>query len=187
MNVVIGVSNRHVHVTKNVWNKLFGDKEMEVRNFLNQPGQFASTSTVDIKIDNLCLDHLRVVGPFREYNQVEISASDAKILGVKPPRRQSGDLEGSLPVRLSGPNGEVSLELGLILAEAHIHMSNEMAKNLMLNNNDEVWIMKNGNKLFKAKIKTSDKAYFELHIDKDEEILYNLHTGDFVEFEVCDK
>ena len=109
MNVVIGVSNRHVHVTKNVWNILFGDKAMEVRNFLNQPGQFASTSTVDIKIDNLCLDHLRVVGPFREYNQVEISASDAKILGVKPPRRQSGDLEGSLQVRLSGPNGEVSL------------------------------------------------------------------------------
>ena len=184
MNVVIGVSNRHVHVTKNVWNKLFGDKEMEVRNFLNQPGQFASTSTVDIKIDNLCLNHLRVVGPFREYNQVEISASDAKILGVNLPRRQSGDLKGSLPVKLCDPNGEVSLELGLILADAHIHMSNEMAKNLMLNNNAEVWIMKNGNKLFKAKIKTSDKAYFELHIDKDEEVLYNLHTGDFVEFAI---
>ena len=89
-----------------------------------------------------------------------------------------------MPVRLSGPNGEVSLELGLILAEAHIHMSNEMAKNLMLNNNDEVWIMKNGNKLFKAKIKTSDNAYFELHIDKDEESLYNLHTGDYVEFDI---
>ena len=58
MKVVVGVSNRHVHVTKNAWNKLFGDKEMEVRNFLNQPGQFASTSTVDIKIDNLFLEHL---------------------------------------------------------------------------------------------------------------------------------
>lgn len=184
MNVVIGVSNRHVHVTKNVWNKLFGDKEMEVRNFLNQPGQFASTSTVDIKIDNLCLDHLRVVGPFREYNQVEISASDAKILGVNPPRRQSGDLKGSLPVKLCGPNGEVSLELGLILADAHIHMDNEMARELKLNNNDEVWIINDGSKLFKAKIKISDNAYFELHIDKDEEALYNLHTGDYVEFAI---
>lgn len=187
MKVVVGVSNKHVHVTNDVWSKLFGDREIEVRNFLNQPGQFASTSTVDIKIDNISLEHLRVVGPFRSYNQVEISASDAKILGVNPPRRQSGDLDGSLPVTLCGPNGEASLEFGLILAEAHIHMGNEMAEDLMFNNNDEVWIIKNDKKLFKAKIKVSDKAYFELHIDKDEEVLYDLHTGDFVEFELCDK
>ena len=115
MNIPVGISNRHVHLTEEVWKKLFGDEEITVRNYLNQPGQFASNMTVDVKVGDAIINHIRVVGPFRNYNQIEIDDTDAKILGVIPPRRQSGDLNGSLPITVIGPKGSVFLDKGLIM------------------------------------------------------------------------
>lgn len=187
MKVEVAVSNRHVHVTEEVWKKLFGDINIEVRNNLNQPGQFASTSTVDIKFGDKVIPHVRIVGPFRKYNQVEVALTDANVLGVNPPRRQSGDLEGSLPITLIGPNGKVNLDNGLIMAEAHIHMDSKMASDNNFVDKDEVNIIKDGKVIMNAKIKITSDAYFEMHIDKDEELLYDLHQGNLVEFEVCGK
>ena len=79
MKVVLGVSNRHVHLTKEVFEKLFGENaHLEVRNNLGQPGQFASTSSVDIKVGDNVIEHVRIIGPLRSYNQIEISQTDAK-------------------------------------------------------------------------------------------------------------
>ena len=182
MNIPVGISNRRVHLTEEVWKKLFGDEEITVRNYLNQPGQFASNMTVDIKVGDAIINHIRVVGPFRNYNQIEIDDTDAKILGVIPPRRQSGDLNGSLPITVIGPKGSVFLDKGLIMSDAHIHMDPETATKMHLVNKEVVDVFKNGVKLLTANIKILDNSYIEMHIDKDEEVLYDLHQGDIVEF-----
>ena len=182
MNIPVGISNRHVHLTEEVWKKLFGDEEITARNYLNQPGQFASNMTVDVKVGDAIINHVRVVGPFRNYNQIEIDDTDAKILGVIPPRRQSGDLNDSLPITVIGPKGSVSLDKGLIMSDAHIHMDPETATKMHLVNKEVVDVFKNGVKLLNAKIKILDNSYIEMHIDKDEEVLYDLHQGDIVEF-----
>lgn len=187
MIIPVGVSKRHVHITKETCQKLFNMETLEERNPLNQPGQFASTSTVDIRIGDKTINHVRVVGPIRPYNQIEISETEANYLEVKPPRRQSGDLEGSLPVTLIGPCGEVELANGLILAERHIHMDPETATKLELTNKEPVNVYKDNKLLFSALIKISTPAYIEIHIDTDEEIQYDLHQNDKVEFKKCGK
>ena len=184
MKVLVGISKRHVHLTKEVWNKLFGDEEIEVRNYLNQPTQFASTSTVDLKNGDKIINHVRVVGPLRDYNQVEVALSDAKELGLNPPRRQSGDLDGSLSITLIGPKGEVHLDNSLILAEAHIHMESDMMKELNLVNREVVSLYKDGKYLFDAKIKESNPGYFECHIDSDEALEYGLSNDDELELKI---
>ena len=181
MNIPVGISNRHVHLTEDVWKKIFGNEEIILRNYLNQPGQFASNMTVDIMVNENRINHVRVVGPLRNYNQVEIDDSDAKILGVVPPRKQSGDLADSLPVIVIGPKGSVSLDKGLIRSDAHIHMDPETATKMNLKNKEIVNVYKNGVKLLDAKIKILDNSYIEMHIDKDEEVIYDLHQGDIVE------
>ena len=101
MKVTLGVSRRHVHLTQEVWTTLFGEEPMVKRNDLGQPGQFATTSKVDVSVGDKKIEGLRVIGPVRKYNQIELAQSDADILGINPPRRQSGDLEGSLPITVS--------------------------------------------------------------------------------------
>ena len=187
MKTIIGVSNRHVHLKKEVWESLFGDVPMEKRNDLGQPGQFATTSTVDIRYNGKTIEHVRVIGPIRNYNQIEISGSDANFLGVTPPRRQSGELEGSLPISLIGPKGSVDLESGLILAEMHIHMTPEMSSSLNLVDKQILPVYLGEKYLFDAKVKIGNPAALELHIDTDEGILYNLKTGMEVDVKICGK
>lgn len=182
MNIPVGVSNRHVHLTKEVWTKIFGEEEIQIRNYLSQPGQFASTSKVNIKWNNKKIEGLRVVGPLRNYNQIELLPNDAQILEINPPRRQSGDLEDSLPITIEGPKGEVYLEKGVILAEAHIHMSPITAKTQELTNMEEVSIYKDNQKILNAKIKILENSFTELHIDKEESQKYNLKQGDNITF-----
>lgn len=186
MKVMLGVSKRHVHLTEDVWSKLF-DTNIEKRNDLGQPGQYASTSTVDIEYNGIKIEHVRVIGPLRKYNQIEISESDANLLGVKPPRRQSGDLEGSLGIKIIGPKGYVELSSGLILAERHIHMTKQMAKMLSLKNNERMSVYRNDEYLFDALIKISEPGSLELHIDTDEGEYYNLKTGMELDFRICGK
>src|SRR5574344_1712691 len=96
MKVVIGVSNRHVHLNKEALAKLFGtDYELKCDRELVQPNQYASTSFVTIKTAKATIEHVRVMGPLRDYNQVEIARTDAYKLGLNPPIRTSGDLMGS--------------------------------------------------------------------------------------------
>ena len=187
MKIPIGVSKRHVHLTKETLVKLFGIENLKVRNYINQPGEFASLSTVNLKTDTNIIEKVRVVGPLRGYDQVEVTRSDANLLGLNPPTRKSGDIKGSAPITLIGPSGEVSLNEGTIIAQRHVHLGQELAQELDFKNDEVVMAFKDGKKLFDAVIKIKDPSYVELHIDIEESNIYNLKHGEEVEIYKCGK
>ena len=121
--ILIETSARHVHVTQETLEVLFGKgAELTVKKELSQPGQFASNQKVVVKGPKGELN-CSILGPVRSANQVEVSFSDARTLGVKAPVRESGDVAGSAPCTLVGPCGEVELSEGTIVAKRHIHMT----------------------------------------------------------------
>ena len=181
MKVNIGVSNRHVHLCKTDLYKLFGDEfELEVKKELVQPGEFASTSVVSIKTDKDIIENVRVLGPTRDYTQVEISMTDAYKLGIKPPVRESGDLEGSCPITIIGPNGYIDLEKGCIIASRHIHISRSKLEELGLLDRKYVSVRIDGFKggiLDNVSLKVSDSYVFEMHIDTDDANAHMISSG----------
>ncbi len=183
MKITVGVSARHAHLTESTFRKLFGNVEFSKRNDLNQIGEFASNYTVTLKTEKSMIENVRILGPFREYDQVEISLTDAFKLGVKPPVRRSGVLEDSEGVTLVGNIGETKIENGLILAERHVHMNNEKALELGLKDKDVVTIKVEGVKAgtMEANVKVSDNAYYELHLDTDDANAFGLSNNDEVE------
>jgi len=185
MKVSIGVSNRHVHLTKEHLNVLFGDRyELEKKNDLTQPGQYASTSVVTIKTSKSEISNVRVLGPTRNYTQVEISKTDSYKLGLNPPVRNSGDLNGSEPITIIGPNGSVDVDSGCIIAARHIHLTEEHIKHYNLEGKETVNVKLNGEKggiISNVYLKTSDEAFFELHIDTDDANAHLIKNGDIGE------
>lgn len=167
--VKIRISNRHVHLTKETYEQLFFEP-LEKERDLNQIGEFASNQFVTLKTQKNQIEKVRVVGPLRQYNQVEISKSDAFLLGLNPPVRKSGDIEHSENITLIGPKGEVYLESCCILAQRHIHMNLEEAKEYGVNDEELVKVRVNGERsgVLDAFIKVSENGYFEMHIDRDE-------------------
>lgn len=185
MKVTIGVSNRHVHLTEDTYKYLFGGRKIEKRNDLNQIGEFASTDTVDIVYNGKKIEHVRVVGPYRGHNQIELLKSDLKMLGLEAPIRRSGDLDGTPLVILKVGSLQIETD-GVICAEKHVHVPANREEELSLHERDVVKIScdKGG---FYANVKVSDNGYFEVHIDKDEALEYGLTSGDVVELEPCGK
>jgi len=184
MKVSIGVSARHVHLTKDVYMKLFGNDNLEVMRMLDQPTQFASTSLVTIKCGEYEIPNVRVLGPFREYNQVEISRTDAYKLKVNPPVRTSGNVKDSGPVTIVGPLGEVKLAEGLIIANRHIHINPIDVKKYGLENVEIVCIKVDGEKggiLNNVYLKMSEDGNFKLHLDTDDANAFDLKNDDEVE------
>lgn len=181
MKVNIGISNRHVHLTKEHLEILFGTGfELEVDRPLTQPGQFASKSFVTIKGDKGEFSHVRILGPTRTYSQVEVSLTDSYKLGVNPPVRDSGDVEGSEPITIIGPNGELHLPYGCIRATRHIHMSEADAEKLGFQNHEEVSVEikgEKGGRLDHVFIKTSKEAFIELHLDTDDGNGFEIKKG----------
>ena len=116
MIVPVGVSKRHAHISREVALILFGSDKLPVRNNLKQPGQYASERTLNLKWDNNIIEHVRIVGPIRNYNQVELSKDDADYLGINPPTRKSGDLKDSSPIIIFNDEAEIKLKRGAILA-----------------------------------------------------------------------
>ena len=121
--VPVGLSNRHLHVTQEHLDKLFGaGHELTEFKVLSQPGQYACEEKVDIVGPKGTLKGVRILGPVRKETQIEISVSDAYKLGLKVPVRDSGDIEGTPGVKLSD-QGEVDLEYGVIVAARHSYAS----------------------------------------------------------------
>ncbi len=182
MKVPIGVSARHVHLTKEHFEILFGkDEKLGVLRNLTQPGEFASDKTVTIKGDKGSIDNVRIVGPFRTYTQVEISKTDSYKLGVNPPVRKSGDLEGSSPITIVGPKGEIKLNKGCILATRHIHMTPEDAKRLNLEGETKVKVLIDGIKggiLHNVILRVEENYKYELHLDLDDANAFLVNQGD---------
>lgn len=131
--IPIEVSARHIHLNKKAYDALFGDSyELRVQKLLSQPGEFAAKETVSIGTEKARIDNVRVLGPLRDYNQVEISKSDAYRLGLNPPVRDSHELnhDGTPGIKVIGPEGSIALTKGVIIAWRHIHMNHNEALEL---------------------------------------------------------
>ncbi len=178
----IAISNHHLHLTKEVYEKLF-DEPLSIKRPLNQIGEYASFQTVTLKTEKDIIENVRIIGPFRAYNQVEISRSDARRLGINPPVRESGDLEDSEDITIIGKKGEVTLSNVCIQAERHVHMNKYKAEELGLKHEDLVKLRVDNDKGgdMEAIVKVSENGYFEIHIDVDDANAFLLKNGDEVE------
>ena len=172
-DIPVGVSNRHIHLTKEDMETLFGTGyELTHLKDLSQPGQYACKETLTIVGPSLRpIENVRVLGPLRKASQVEISRTDSFTLKVKPPVRESGSLAGSAPITIIGPKGVVSLKEGCIIANRHIHMSPEDGAKYGVNDGDYVTIDAVGERrtrFYDVQIRVSDKFRLEMHLDTDD-------------------
>lgn len=171
--VLIETSARHVHVSRRVLDILFGEGyELTAKKELSQPGQFACEERVQVIGPKNSFPAVSILGPIRPETQVELSAGDARSIGVKAPIRESGDLEGSAGCKLVGPKGEIELEDGVIIAKRHIHMTDEDAAKYELKDKDVVSVKVDTNErslIFgDVVVRVSPKYSLAMHIDTDE-------------------
>ncbi len=185
MKVSVGISSRHLHVTKQHLEYLFGEGyKLEIDRPINQIGQFASKSFVTLKTENGLIEHVRILGPVRPYTQIEISKTDAYKLKINPPVRMSGDIKGSEPITLIGPKGTLNLNEGCIIADRHIHMLPKQAIMYGFTNDEEVMVKVPGEKaciMDCVKIRVADNSYFEMHIDNDDANANLIKNGDLLD------
>lgn len=176
MEVKVGVSNRHVHLTKEDLEVLFGKNyNLTPRNYLDQPGQYAAEETVTLKTDKNIKEYVRIVGPTRNYTQVEILESDKDYFGINPPVRNSSELEDSENINIIGPKGELYKKNVCIIANRHIHINTRDKGNFK---EDQIVKVKIGEKtLENVHIKIGDNYELSLHINKDDAIKNNIESG----------
>lgn len=182
--VPIGVSARHVHLTQEDLEVLFGPGYQLTKKKDLMGGQFASNELVTIVGLKLrAIENVRILGPCRSGSQVEISATDAVKLGVKAPLRESGDTKGSAPIALVGPKGALYLKEGCIVAARHIHMSPADARAAGVHDGDYVSVQadnERGTVFNHVKIRVDDSFTLEMHIDTDEANASGIATGNTV-------
>ena len=171
--VLVETSARHVHVTQEALEILFGEGyELTKKKDLSQPGQFACEERVQVSGEKSSFPAVSILGPVRPACQVEISASDARSIGVKAPVRESGDIAGSGACKLVGPKGEVELKEGVIIAKRHIHMTPEDAEKYGLEDKQivSVEIKSDERSLIfgDTVVRVSPKFSLAMHIDTDE-------------------
>ncbi len=170
---LVEISARHVHVTKETLETLFGaGYELTPKKDLSQPGQFACEERVTVVGPKKELAGVSILGPCRPADQVEISLTDARSIGVKAPIRESGDVAGSAPCKLVGPCGEVELTEGVIVAKRHIHMTPEDAEVLGVKDAEVVGVKidTDGRSLIfgDTVVRVSPKYALAMHVDTDE-------------------
>ena len=171
--VPVGVSNRHIHLSTADLATLFGEGyELTPVKDLSQPGQFACKETLTIIGPSLRpIENVRVLGPVRKASQVEISRTDSFVLKVKPPVRESGDIAGSAPITIVGPKGVVTLKEGCIIANRHIHMSEEEGAAFGLKDGDYVTVEASGERrttFYDVQVRVNKAFRLEMHIDTDD-------------------
>lgn len=173
--ILVETSARHIHLTKEHLELICGEGyELEVKKMLSQPGQFASNTKLDLVGPKNTIKGVSILGPVRKGSQVEVSATDARTLGVKAPIRESGDTKGSAPIKIVNPiNGkELDLEEGCIVAKRHIHMTPEDAEYFGVSNGQIVNVRISGTgreTVFgDTVIRVSPSYALAMHIDTDE-------------------
>ncbi len=171
--ILIETSARHVHLTEEHINILFGEgHQLTVKKMLSQPGQFACEERVDVVGPKKTIPNVSILGPARPASQVEVSLTDARTLGVTAPVRESGDVVGSAPCKLVGPAGEVEIDCGVIAAKRHIHMTPADAEEYGVKDKDvvSVKVESDGRSLVFGDVvcRVSEKFALAMHIDTDE-------------------
>ena len=188
--ILVETSARHIHVPQEDLEILCGKgAKLESRAPLSQPGQFVSTTHLTIVGPKNSLERVSILGPTRKKSQVEISLTDARMIGVTAPIKESGDIAGTPGIKLIGPAGELELKEGLIIAKRHIHMHPNDAQEFGVKNGEIVGV----------KIKTADRSIvlgdtvirvredfsLAMHIDTDEANAAGLNgngEGELVKF-----
>lgn len=171
-SIPVGISNRHIHLSQEDLNTLFGaGYELNKIKDLKQPGQYAAKEVVTIAGPKGSIQNVRILGPVRGATQVEISQTDSFSLGIKCPVRESGDIKGSGSVCVIGPKGSVILKENVIIAKRHIHMNENDAKTLNVQNGQLVNVITSGERraIFTDVLVRLDKNFeLECHLDTDE-------------------
>lgn len=184
LDIPVGISNRHVHLSREDMDALFGYGATLTRmKAVKQPGQFAAEETVILRGPKGELQRVRVLGPLRSATQIEISVSDSFVLGVKAPVRMSGDLQDSPGIEIIGPRGRVMKSDGAIVAWRHIHISPSDAQRFALRDGMEIDVRINGYRggiLSHVLVRVSADAVLEMHIDVEEANGFGLRNGDCV-------
>lgn len=184
--IPVGVSNRHIHLTREDLDTLFGkDYELTPIKDLSQPGQYACKETCTLIGPSMRpIENVRILGPLRSKSQVEIAVTDSYVLKVKPPVRESGKVEGSAPITIVGPKGVLTLKEGCIIANRHIHMSPADAAHFGVKDGDyidvDVFSGTKRTRWFDVQIRASEKFTLEMHVDTDDANAVGIKNGSTV-------
>lgn len=185
---IVGISNRHLHLTDADFATLFGYAAPKVKKYVRQHGEFAAEESVTIRGPKGSFERVRVMGPNRTGTQVELSRTDCRALGVDAPMAQSGHLENAAPLEIEGPAGSISLAHTAIVAGRHIHMGPSDASALGLKDQDRVSVLfdgERGGRLDNFLVRVKDSYLMELHLDTDEANAIGAKTGDYAT--ICPK
>lgn len=171
--VLVETSARHVHVSREHLDILFGEGyELTVKKMLSQPGQYACAERVDVVGPKKTLTGVSILGPVRPETQVELSLTDARSIGCAAPIRESGQIKGSGACKLVGPKGEVEIAEGVIAAKRHIHMTTADAAEFGLVDKQVVSVKvdSDGRSLVfgDVVVRVNDSYALAMHIDTDE-------------------
>lgn len=182
--VKIGVSQRHIHLSREDLDTLFGKGYELTPKKILMGKEFASAEVVTLVGPSLkTIENVRVLGPVRKETQVEISRTDTFVLKVSPPVRPSGELEGSEKLVVVGPKGSVYLKQGVIIANRHIHLTPDFAASMELRDGDLVDVVIDGikpTKFYDVQIRVREDFHVEMHIDTDDANSSGLKNGDVV-------
>jgi acetate kinase len=184
--IPIGVSVRHVHLSRPDCDALFGEGyELTRRRDVTQPGQFVTRETVDLIGPKGEVTSVAIINPLRKETQVEVARTDALRLGIDPPLRESGKLDGTPGIRLRGPKGEVEIEKGVILAHRHVHMHPDDAKKFGVSDKDVIQVRAEGDRemtMGDVIVRVSPSYSLDLHLDTDEANAAGLNNDSVVAF-----
>jgi putative phosphotransacetylase len=185
--IPLGVSNRHMHIRKETFGAIFGpDAALDVYRELYQPGEFASNQVVTIVGPKMrAIQNVRILGPFRSYDQVELSLTDAIGIGITPPVRNSGDLQDASPLTVAGPKGSVFVPHCAIIASRHAHMPPGDARAFGVKDGDFVRVRIGGEKgtvFEKVLVRVNDSWKLQLHLDTDDANAANVRCRTAAEF-----
>lgn len=183
--IPVGVSNRHIHLTHSDVETLFGKGyQLTPMKDLSQPGQYACKEVVTIVGPSMRpIEKVRVLGPERRNTQIEISRTDSFQLKVQPPVRESGKTEGSAPMTIIGPKGVLTVSEGCIIANRHIHMSEEDGRRFGVRDGEYVTVDAVGarrTRFYDVQVRVNPAFVLEMHLDTDDANAAGLGNGDKV-------
>jgi len=182
--IKIGVSQRHIHLSQQDLETLFGEGYQLTKKKTLMGREYAAEEVVTLVGPSLkSIENVRVLGPVRKNTQVEISKTDTFVLKVSPPVRPSGHVEGSEKLVVVGPKGSVYLKEGVIIANRHIHLTPEYAQKHGIKDNDYVDVMVEGikpTKFYGVQVRVRDDFNVEMHIDTDDANSTGLKNGNLV-------
>ena len=169
MKIPIETSNRHVHLSKKDIDTLFGKNySLKISRKLSQPGEFAAEEKVTLSHDDKKIENVRVLGPLRNRTQIELLSKDASTLGISPKTKNSGDHEDTPGIEIIGPNGKIKKENGVIVANRHLHITEEEAELLKIK--EKIISLKVKDKILdNVAVRINSNSKLAVHINKDDD------------------